>query len=100
MGYIYRERVRRAIRKVVACVTCPSHIAANIYQALDSIPDENVEPVIHSSWELIKDAPFGVCDYHFKCKRCHSDTPQNAYVVAPDYCPNCGAKMDMDGGEE
>lgn len=45
--YINRERVRRAIRKVVACVTCPSHIAANIYQALDSISDEDAVPVVH-----------------------------------------------------
>lgn len=30
----------------------------------------------------------------FQCKYCGGNTPQAAYVIAPDYCPNCGAKMD------
>lgn len=63
-----------------------------------NFPAADVAPVVHSSWEEIKDPPYGDFDYHFKCKKCHGETPQKAYVIAPDYCPNCGAVMD--GKEE
>lgn len=58
------------------------------------VPTEDVAPVVHSSWEEIKDDPHGIFDYHFKCNKCHGETPQKAYLIAPDYCPICGAKMD------
>ena len=50
--------------------------------------------VTHSSWEEIKDEPYGAFDYHFKCRKCGGRTPHKAYVVAPDYCPHCGSRMD------
>ena len=55
---------------------------------------QDVTLVVHSSWEEIKDEPYGIFDYHFKCKHCHGHTPPKAYVIAPDFCPHCGAKMD------
>lgn len=55
---------------------------------------QNITLVIHSSWEEIKDPPYGVFDYHFRCKKCHGETPRKAYIIAPDFCPCCGAKMD------
>lgn len=90
--YINRERVRRAIRKVVACVTCPMHIAAGIYQELDFIPAEDAAPVVHGRWINIENKTA------IKCSACSHIFDRNIYGFG--YCPVCGAKMDMGGGEE
>lgn len=63
---------------------------------LDTILSADVAPVKHGHWtEIDHSENFG--DYHFVCSECKCNTPDRAYVVAPDFCPNCGAKMD--GGE-
>lgn len=47
------------------------------------------------SWEEIKTGD-GLYDYRFKCPECKHLTIKG-YVVAPDFCPGCGA--DMRGGK-
>ena len=59
------------------------------------LPAADVAPVIHSSWEMVITGD-GCFDYYFRCKHCHNNTPDKAYLISPDYCPNCGAKMDGD----
>lgn len=54
------------------------------------------EPVRHGEWAEKKSGN-GIFDYYFICSECHKNTPDKAYPIAPDFCPNCGAKMD--GGE-
>ncbi|MBE5943266.1 MAG: hypothetical protein E7264_12170 [Lachnospiraceae bacterium] len=49
--------------------------------------------VKHGYWEEIKCGD-GIFDYCFKCSNCGKTTPPKAFPVAPDYCPNCPAKMD------
>lgn len=61
--------------------------------AVEEIPAADVKAVIHSSWELIKTGN-NVFDYCFRCKHCHKNTPDRSFVVAPDFCPHCGATMD------
>ncbi len=72
----------------------------SLYNALQSIPAADVEPVVHAYWTERKVPYGGVFDYSFKCSCCHRETPNRAYVIAPDYCPNCGAKMDGKDGEQ
>lgn len=62
----------------------------------DNITEEEIKDValvVRSDWEEIKDPPYGVFDYHFRCRKCNGETPPKAYIIAPDYCPHCGAKM-------
>ena len=64
-----------------------------------SVPLEKIKselPVIqkHGKWEVVRTGK-GVWDYQFKCSVCHRRTPDKAYVVSPEYCPNCGAVMDI-----
>ena len=59
------------------------------------LPEEDVKLKTYSSWELIKTGN-GVFDYYFRCKRCHGNTPDKAYPIAPDFCPHCGAEMNGD----
>lgn len=38
----------------------------------------------------------GIFDYYFICSECHKNTPDKAFIITPDYCPWCGAKMDLE----
>lgn len=53
---------------------------------------------IHAFWEQLDcgDGPF---DYQFRCSNCGGVTPFGAYLIAPDYCPHCPAKMDAIKGK-
>ena len=62
-------------------------------QALNNEPTADVVEVKHGYWEEIKCGD-GIFDYCFKCSNCGKTTPPKAFPVAPDYCPNCPAKMD------
>lgn len=52
-------------------------------------PAADVAPVVHGKWDDSFDGITPVCSV---CKRTH-----HTVIRTPDYCPNCGAKMD--GGD-
>lgn len=57
------------------------------------MPLADVVPVIHGRWEPIINA-FGELE-GWMCKCCGTETKRKS-----NYCPNCGAKMDIkDGGD-
>ena len=66
---------------------------------INSIPAADVAPVVHGRWEVDE---FG----HF-CSACREyaeeiergEDLQLAPMLTP-YCPNCGAKMDLEGGND
>ena len=61
---------------------------------------EKEAPVKHGHWSEKKSSgQGGIWDYYFVCSVCGGNTPDKAYIIAPDYCPNCGAKMDGGEGE-
>lgn len=49
-------------------------------------PAADVAPVVHGKWDDSFDGITPVCSV---CKRTH-----HIVIRTPDYCPNCGAKMD------
>lgn len=84
--YISREI---AIDAICQCgVDCGDAVSA-----VEEIPAADVKTVIHSGWELIKIGD-GIFDYYFRCKHCHKNTPDRSFIIAPDFCPHCGASMD------
>lgn len=72
-------------------------LLSDFYVIPKDTPTVEAEPVAYSEWEEVKSGK-GIFDYFFRCKKCHKGTPNKAYIIAPDYCPFCGAKMD--GGDE
>ena len=94
-GYIDRELAFDMITDLAGMATTKAAYAAIWKSAkqLNKVPTADVAPVKHGHWtEINHSENFG--DYHFVCSECKCNTPDRAYVVAPDFCPNCGAKMD------
>lgn len=59
-------------------------------------PTIDAVPVVHGKWEWNTDNGF------YYCSKCQTVSPREdqdgEYCDCPNYCPNCGAKMD--GGED
>lgn len=69
--------------------------ADGVYTVLATAPSVNVAPVVHGRWEIGNP----------NCPVCGKDKFKNldADIWAdwqPKYCPNCGAKMDVDEEDE
>ena len=54
---------------------------------LDKMPTFETEPVRHGWWEYVNTSQGLMCS----CSEC-GEIPA---CFEPDYCPNCGAKMDL-----
>ena len=57
-------------------------------QYLEIIPADDVAPVRHGRWNdsLARIAPYcSACGHSHRC-----------LIRTPNYCPNCGAKMDLE----
>ena len=67
-------------------VRCRACAYADAMDFIEAIPAADVQPVKHGYWtDLNNDAI-----YHYECSCCkgHTDWHEN-------FCPNCGAKMDI-----
>lgn len=105
MAYIDKELFKQDI-KMRYCNNCarPNEIkcrACHVDDMLGEIedaPTADVVEVKHGEWVEIKTGE-KLYDYCFKCSNCNKETPPNSFVVSPDYCPHCGAKMDGGNAE-
>ena len=57
-------------------------------QEINSIPAADVAPVRHGRWVY----PIGMA-WNYVCSECG----KSIGVIKHKYCPNCGAKMDLEG---
>lgn len=66
---------------------------------LAAYPAADVAPVRHGRWQITDPYPHNVY-----CSECHKRFAQTHWAVWEDgslpraYCPNCGAKMEVDNG--
>lgn len=74
-----------------------------LIEKLEAIPAADVEPVRHGRWECVYDYYTGGTD--ITCSHCKNTRTVNGCFVSTngkscyfedDYCPNCGAKMDLE----
>ena len=65
--------------------------------AADESPAADVAPVRHGRWIEPPRLYYGAKQY--ECSLCYSDTFWNKHSITEKYphCPNCGAKMDLEG---
>lgn len=67
----------------------PEEFAEYLYE----LPTADVAPVVHGRWNIMK----GTKTRRI-CSKCGWDVPE--YGKFYSYCPNCGARMDIqDGGD-
>jgi rubrerythrin len=66
-------------------------MALRVLNKLDESPTLDVAPVVHGRWD---DSLDGITPYCTECGRTHK-----CFNRTPNYCPNCGAKMDGDKDE-
>lgn len=67
-----------------------------ILDSISAIPVSDVAPVVHGRWIFDSDNEY-VSHYH--CDKCGEeiDLCNEIYTEqTPNYCPNCGAKMDKE----
>lgn len=66
----------------------------DVLKILYDAPTIDAEPVRHGRWIWLE--PYGALLTHRrKCSECGEIKAQEA----TNFCPNCGAEMDIDGGE-
>lgn len=75
--------------------------AAKLLRSVEDIPAADVAPVVHGCWEAQMDGEPNMWNkwtnriVGYICSNCDGEAIE--YVddyFLPDYCPNCGAKMD------
>lgn len=75
----------------------------NIQEVIDGIPAADVEPVRRGRWECVYDDSTGETD--ITCSHCKNTRTVNGCFVSTDgkscyfeddYCPSCGAKMNLE----
>ena len=54
----------------------------------------DVSPVRHGRW--IEYIEIGAMNNHYECSTCHWKTPSFTIARESNFCPNCGAKMDLE----
>ena len=61
---------------------------------LESLPAEDVRPVVRGEWNAEIDHRYGVDNWRFYCSKC-GFVEVHAYFdwKRHNYCPNCGADM-------
>ena len=83
--YIDRDEALNAIER--------SYWTEGAYERVERLPAADVAPVVHGRW-VLNILPHGA---ELKCNQCGYVAPYELDVHK--YCPNCGAKMDAEGGE-
>lgn len=109
--YISREAAQKAFENTDAdvCESYPDGACdwgfgmKNIQEVIDGIPAADVEPVRRGRWECVYDDSTGETD--ITCSHCKNTRTVNGCFVSTDgkscyfeddYCPSCGAKMDLE----
>ena len=89
----------------------PDGVDAIDIKDVDAIPAADVAPVRHGRWEWFEewnpstpDHPIECEDYGWRCSECKTALEDLVYGIFDDpdeelklnYCPNCGARMDLE----
>lgn len=67
---------------------------------IQNMNPEDVAPVVHGRWihTTIEDDDWGSTFHSWACSNCDFSTGQNQNGT--NYCPNCGARMDLEEPNE
>lgn len=109
----YIER-RAAHDAVVDAIWHGKRSMYSVANAINSVPNADVVPVRHGRWEWFEewypstpDSPIECEDCGWRCSECQTALEDMVYGIFDDpydvpklkFCPNCGAKMDLEDAE-
>lgn len=97
--YIERQAAINKIRYRERTYGCVRNTYSNV---IKNLPAADVAPVVHGYWKPIyPDKILGRQNRakYYECSVCGGTLSDEVYSHGLDFnfCPNCGAKMDMDG---
>lgn len=93
--YVEREALKRLLVTEKFCATCPGldepggRCAECVADYIESLPAADVAPVRRGHW--IKRG-YACGEAEFECSHCHEIEWR---ANETDYCPNCGARMEI-----
>lgn len=86
---------RTSVHSIIEQTGTLTFTRSKMHKQVDSLPAADVVPVVHGRWTESKEHFYlnnGCKEWiNFYCSEC--DAPNNSPT---DYCPNCGAKMDLE----
>ena len=85
--YIERQAALDALQAPEMFGITPYHI-----ELINRIPAVDVAPVAHGEWIVCGDG----ADVPFMCSHCGKTVAASHKRMYDNYCPNCGAKMDLE----
>lgn len=112
--YISREAAIEELCKAADCVTCSASAGGlcgfctigNASRLIRCLPAADVEPVRHGRWEGYTNSRYVGCDQDGEpiyrdgvIWYCSNPKCRRRTVVKEKFCPNCGAKMDLEDEE-
>lgn len=86
-GDVYAELIKNEFT--------PSYVS----ELIDKVPDADVAPVVHGKWR-VSEYEFLDCSVCGESMYTGCNSTKEAIILAKHwkkYCPNCGAKMDLEG---
>lgn len=95
--YIERDKAKEEILSWAVVINRPQNLSTeDTLCVLDSIPAADVAPVRHGRRIDVPYVYFGLKQY--VCDQCADDEFwRSRFITINDkYCPNCGAKLDLD----
>lgn len=87
--YMERQAALDALQAPEMFGITPYHI-----ELINRIPAADVAPVAHGEWIVCGDG----ADVPFMCSHCGKTVAASHKRMYDNYCPNCGAKMDLEAG--
>lgn len=68
----------------------------NVIQDISAVKAEDVQPMKHGQWsEIYHDSE----NYSASCTYCQDPTVRRVWFRPYDFCPHCGARMDLKDGD-
>lgn len=69
----------------------------SMIDVVGAVESVDVQPVKHGQWnEIYHDSE----NYSASCSYCQNPTVRRVWFRPYDFCPHCGARMDLKGGEK
>lgn len=100
---ISRQAAIKAIEDLQDCYNgfSDTYDKACIIGVIEEVPTIKAEPIKHGRWsEKHYCSNLTGYDYAVICSECEKPTYRQFAEPTPDYCSNCGAKMDLDEAKE